>query len=112
MGFASSSARIAALCNDQRGVPMKLLHSIIRAIVAIFAILMILIGVILAPSPIPFGIILVALGFFLLAAVAPGFVRWLRRRWRWLDRLLLKLEDIMPRWITRHWRIPRDEDAE
>ena len=73
---------------------------------------MIIIGIIVAPSPIPFGIIFVALGFFLLAATAPDLVRWLRRRWRWFDRQIKRLERILPRWMTAPLRNTDPDDEE
>ena len=71
--------------------------TVIRFILAIFAVLLIVAGVILAPSPIPVGILLIAIGFAILVTVAPGPVRWLRRHWRWFDRVLHALEEKLPR---------------
>ncbi len=89
-------------------------RAVFKFFVAAIAVLMIVIGIIVAPSPIPFGIIFILLGFFLLAAVAPDLVRWLRRRWRWLDRVLRRLESALPRWMTRELRNthPQDEEEE
>ncbi len=77
---------------------------IFKFFVSIFAILLILIGIITTPTPIPFGIVFIALGFFLLAASAPDLLRWLRRRWGWLDRQLVKLEGKLPRWLAKYLR--------
>lgn len=71
-----------------------------RVAVSVFAVLLMLVGVILAPSPVPFGIIIFALGFFLLVSVAPAFVRGVRRRWRWFDRQMHRLEDRLPEWLA------------
>ena len=78
-----------------------LFRSVFKFLVSIFAILLIIIGIIVAPSPIPFGIIFISIGFLLLSASAPDLIRWLRRRWRWFDRQLKKLEAKAPRWLAR-----------
>lgn len=72
--------------------------------VTAFAIILIVIGLIAMAAPTPFGFVFVALGFALLTAVAPDFVRWLRRRWRWLDRILQQLEKVLPDWLAKHLR--------
>lgn len=86
--------------------------SLFKFAVSLFALLLILIGIIIAPSPAPFGIIFIALGFLLLSASAPDLIRWLRRRWRWFDRSLTKLEKRMPRWIARQLRRSALDDEE
>jgi hypothetical protein len=78
-----------------------------RALVGIFAVLLMIAGLILAPTPIPFGIIIFVIGFMLLAAVAPTYVRGVRRRWRWFDRQLHKIEKRLPKWLAK---ILRDSD--
>ena len=84
-----------------------------RILVAAFAIVLIFVGVIVSITPAPFGFILVILGFLLLASAAPGVVRWLRVRWRWLDRQLDKLEERGPRWLAKIFsRTDPDEDEE
>ena len=83
---------------------MLFLRIIFKFLVTLFAIIMILVGLVMTPTPVPFGIVFVLLGFMLLAAVAPDFLRWLRRRWRWLDRQLKRLEKRMPKWLGRHLR--------
>ncbi|MBT8471025.1 MAG: hypothetical protein HKN14_08005 [Marinicaulis sp.] len=87
-----------------------LIASLFKFMVAAFAVLLIIIGVIVAPSPVPFGIVFIILGFFLLTAAAPDFVRWIRRRWRWLDRKLDRLEEIIPNWLARQIRRTAPED--
>ncbi len=87
---------------------VRLLRAIFKGLVAMFAIVMIVIGIIVAPSPLPFGLIFIAIGFFLLAAVAPDLVRWLRRRWKWLDRQVKRLEKILPDWLAKHLRKSED----
>jgi len=72
--------------------------------VAVFALLLILIGLIVMPTPLPFGIIFVILGVLLLAAVAPAAVRGLRRRFRWFDRFMHWAERNLPEWLARRLR--------
>lgn len=83
---------------------MLVLRIVFKFLVTIFAILLIFAGIVLTPTPAPFGIIFILIGFFLLAAVSPDLMRWLRRRWRWLDRQLIKLERKLPRWLARQLR--------
>jgi hypothetical protein len=82
---------------------------VFRLAVSLFAILMILFGLVWTISPIPFGIVFLTLGTLLLAAAAPGEVRWLRRRLRWFDRLMHGLEKRLPKWIAERLR---DSDYE
>lgn len=81
-----------------------MLMLLFRFLLTLFALALIFFGFILMLSPIPFGIILIALGFLLLAAVAPSVLRWLRKRWRWLDRRLDALQERLPEWIAKHLR--------
>lgn len=85
-----------------------------RFALAAFAIVLIFIGLLAMIAPTPFGFVLVILGFLLLASAAPGLVRWLRVRWRWLDRRLDKLEKRGPRWLSRIFRRtdPDNEESE
>lgn len=78
--------------------------AVFKLLVTIFAIVLIIVGLAAMAAPTPFGFVFVALGFALLAAVAPDLVRWLRRRWRWLDRIIRKLEKILPDWLAKHLR--------
>ena len=71
---------------------MLVLRIAFKFLVTIFAIFLIIVGLVVTPTPVPFGIIFVIIGLFLLAAVSPDIMRWLRRRWRWLDRQLKKLQ--------------------
>ena len=77
---------------------------VFRIAVGFFAILLMLTGIVLTPMPIPFGIIIFLLGFFLLAAVAPAFVRGVRKRWRWFDRQMHRLEKRLPRFMAEPLR--------
>lgn len=72
--------------------------------VSIFALLLIGFGVVLTISPIPFGLVIVVVGFLLFATAAPAEVRWLRRRWRWFDRAMHRLEKRLPEWIAKRLR--------
>lgn len=83
---------------------MLVLRIAFKFLVTLFAIILIIVGAIMTPTPVPFGIIFVIIGFFLLAAVSPDLMRWLRRRWGWLDRQLIKLERKLPRWLARQLR--------
>ena len=88
---------------------------IFRLAVAILGVVMIIIGVITTPTPVPFGLIFIVLGFLLLTVAAPALVRRIRRRWRWLDRRLVALEKKAPRWLARRLREtgpPEDEEEE
>ena len=49
----------------------RIFFGIFKFAVAVFAWLLIVVGVILTPSPIPFGIIFIAIGLALMVAVAP-----------------------------------------
>ncbi|HNR77826.1 MAG TPA: hypothetical protein PKM48_11895 [Parvularculaceae bacterium] len=77
---------------------------VFRIAVSIFALLLIGFGAVLTISPIPFGIVLVILGFMLFVSAAPAEVRWLRKRWRWFDRMMHRLEKRMPKWIAKRLR--------
>ncbi len=77
---------------------------IFRITVSLFALLLIAFGLVVTISPIPFGFVIVAVGFLLFVSVAPAEVRWLRRRWRGFDKALHGLEKRLPRWIARRLR--------
>ena len=88
---------------------------IFRLAVSLFAILLILFGLIWTISPIPFGIVFLILGFMLLLFAAPGEIRWLRKRWRWFDRAMHGLEKRLPKWIAKRLRetdYEHDKEAE
>lgn len=78
---------------------------VFRLAISAFALLLIGFGVVLTISPIPFGFIIVIIGFLLFVAVAPAEVRWLRRRWRWFDRAMHRLEKRLPEWIAKRLRV-------
>lgn len=91
---------------------MTLLLAVFRFAVAVFAVVMIIAGLVLMPSPIPFGIVFVSLGFILLALVAPSAIRFMRR-WRPFDRLMHWLERHLPEWLAEKLRktdIDHDDD--
>lgn len=77
---------------------------IFRIAVTGFAVALIGFGIIWTISPIPFGIVVVAAGLALLISVAPAEIRWLRRRWRWFDRAMHRLEEKLPEWIAKRLR--------
>lgn len=88
---------------------------VFRFAVSAFALLLIVLGVALTISPIPFGFVLVFFGLALFAAVAPAEVRWLRKRWRWFDRVMHRLEKRLPEWIAKRLRASdydHEEDEE
>ena len=74
---------------------------LVRIAIAVLALVLILFGVIAMIAPTPFGFVLVFAGLFMLAFAAPGFVRFLRRRWRWFDRLVAGLARRAPRWLRK-----------
>ena len=84
--------------------------AIFKALVAVFAIVLILVGLVLTPTPLPLGIILVAIGFALLVNVWPAPIRWLRKRWAWFDRLLRRIERASPEPIARDIRRTESEE--
>ena len=87
---------------------------VFRLTVSLFALLLILFGLLWTISPLPFGFVILILGFLLLLAAAPGEIRWLRKRWRWFDRAMHGLEKRLPNWIARRLRATDHdhEDAE
>lgn len=90
---------------------------LLRVIIAILALLLIVVGVVAAISPIPLGVVMIAVGLIMLSFVAPpvrGFVRWLRRRWKWLDHRLDDAQETLPESIAEPLREsdPPDEEDE
>lgn len=88
---------------------------IFRALVTVFAVMLILVGFIITPTPLPIGLLFIALGFLLLATVAPEAVRWIRRRWPWLERQLDKAQEKAPEPIAKILRRsdpPHDDEEE
>ncbi|MEM9263857.1 MAG: hypothetical protein AAGA22_09785 [Pseudomonadota bacterium] len=79
-----------------------MLLGLFKAIVAAFGVVLILIGIPLTPSPIPFGIVFIALGLSLLVWASPSAVRWLRRRWGWFDRQMRRLEQMLPDSLAKY----------
>jgi len=74
---------------------------LLRSAIAVLALALILIGVIAMIAPTPFGFVLVFAGLFILTFVAPGFVRWLRRRSRRFDAVIAGLARRAPRWLRK-----------
>ncbi|MEM9705734.1 MAG: hypothetical protein AAF850_06605 [Pseudomonadota bacterium] len=88
---------------------------ILNVLTGLFAITLIVVGVLTAFSPVPFGILFIAIGLVLLSTVAPPVrdaLRNLRRRWRWLDRRLDDAQDTLPDRLSDPLRAtdPEDED--
>jgi hypothetical protein len=64
-----------------------------------------------AITPVPFGLPLVVLGLVILATVSPATLRWVRRRWGWLNKRFLWLQDRAPAFLRK--KLERtDPDAE
>lgn len=70
---------------------------VFRFAIAFLAIVMIFFGVIAMLAPTPFGFVFVILGFLLLTIAAPALVRRMRRRWRWLDKLVETMGERSPK---------------
>ncbi len=87
-----------------------------KFLVVLFAFILIIVGFLTAITPIPFGLPLIIIGFLMLATVSPATLRFIRRRWGWLDRRLRWLQRILPRWMTRSLRrsdpYPEKEDED
>jgi uncharacterized membrane protein YbaN (DUF454 family) len=81
-----------------------MMKTLIRILLVLLALALIVVGVIWTISPIPFGFVLIIVGLLVLASQAPRFVRWLRRRWKWFDRVLNALQRWLPRFLTRPLR--------
>ena len=89
---------ISVIVSDRAasGIHMTLLFHIL---IGVFATFLILIGIIAAVSPIPFGIVMISLGFIMLGIVAPPvrpLLKSLRRRWGWFDKQLDKAQETLP----------------
>ncbi|WP_404405788.1 hypothetical protein [Pelagibacterium halotolerans] len=66
-----------------------------RFVLVPFALVLLIVGAIVAPTPIPFGVPMMALALFILigtSKTALRLVRRARRRWDWLDDALTVLE--------------------
>lgn len=77
---------------------------VFRVAVAIFAVILIIVGIITTPTPVPFGVVFIAIGLMLLATAAPAVVRALRHRWAWFNKAMRKATEILPRFIARPLR--------
>ncbi len=89
----------------------------LRVLIGVVAVLLIAVGILLTPTPVPIGIVLVIAGLILLSVIVPPIrpaLRWLRRRWRWLDRQLDAAQQKLPRVIADPLRKsdPHDDEAE
>ncbi len=64
---------------------------IARIATTLVGVVLILYGVVAAISPLPLGVILIAVGFVMIAGANPAarpLIRAMRRRWRWFDKLV------------------------
>ncbi|MEL6324480.1 MAG: hypothetical protein AAFQ84_09665 [Pseudomonadota bacterium] len=75
--------------------------ALIRFLAACLSLVLILAGLVAMLAPTPFGFVIVGLGLVLLGWSAPGAVRWIRRRWLWLDRQCDRLQASGPGWLAR-----------
>ncbi len=76
---------------------MPIIHQLVGSI-------LIIVGLIVLPLPIPFGLIMVTLGVTLLAPYIPAFqrlVRAIRRKWPEIDRSLLRYRHRLPAVIRK-----------
>lgn len=65
----------------------------------VFGSTLVVAGLIVLPLPIPFGLIMLTIGFALLAPYIPAvqrFVKFLRARWPGFDRTLRRYRDRFP----------------
>lgn len=88
---------------------------VFRFLVATFALLLIIGGAVLTISPIPGGIFIFLMGLIVFAAAVPKPVRALRKRWRWFDRFMHRIERFLPKFIARRlkesdWEHPDEKD--
>ena len=74
---------------------------LLRIAVAVLALALIIVGFIAMIAPTPFGFVLVFAGLFMLTFAAPGFVQFLRRRWRRFDVLVAGLARRAPRCLRK-----------
>ena len=85
-----------------------MLSKFIHLIASLFAIALILVGIVVTPLPIPFGILLILLGIALLITTNTAFALWLRnfrRRHPDMDEKLRKAQ----KWLPGFLRIPLDK---
>jgi CBS domain containing-hemolysin-like protein len=80
------------------------MKAVLKFLVGVFAIALIVAGLVLTFSPIPGGIIILTLGVSLLAMVSPAAVRVLRRRWKAFDRFMHAVERYLPGFLARRLR--------
>lgn len=83
---------------------MTALRILLSFLAGIIGIILIIIGLITAITPVPLGLPLALVGVVMLAGGAPAMLRWIRKRWKWLDTKLRALEKRLPRWMARKLR--------
>jgi membrane protein implicated in regulation of membrane protease activity len=59
---------------------MSLIGGITRMFILVVGVIMIVVGIPIAPTPIPFGLPMVIVGFLMVASVSPGLRKWIRVR--------------------------------
>lgn len=82
-----------------------MIRAVYKFLLGVFSIAVIVFGVVVTISPIPFGFVIVGLGLAMLAATMPAWVRGIRKRWRWFDRVIHKLERILPESLAKRLRV-------
>jgi Sec-independent protein secretion pathway component TatC len=86
-----------------------------RIVTIPFALVLLVVGAILAPTPIPVGVPMMALAIFLLVGSSKSAlrsVRRVRRRWKGLDQALTVLETRTAGTIARTFRRSRPHRPE
>ena len=83
--------------------------TIFRLFVATFAVLLMIGGAVVTISPIPGGFVIVIIGFLIFASVMPATVRGVRKRWKWFDRVIHRIEKRLPKWLAK---LLRESDYE
>jgi hypothetical protein len=84
---------------DKRAAGSGEFFGMLPVVHQVFGAVLIVVGIILTPTPIPFGLILLTIGFALLAPYIPAFqrlVRHMRGKWPKLDEQLRRWRDRLP----------------
>lgn len=93
--MAAGQCPLSAYCRRFGAPKTCYIGAMIRRIVtSLIGAVLIVYGIIAAISPLPAGVPLIVLGIIMIALANPAarpFVRRMRRKWRWFDRLVLAL---------------------
>lgn len=87
-----------------------MLSKLLHMIASIFAIILIVFGIVLTPMPIPFGLVLIVIGIALLITTNTAFALWLRnfrKRHPDMDGKIRKAQ----KWLPGFLRIPLDKTS-